>query len=233
MKNSPDRDQIRSRVFERIARIAHALGSSPRLRLIQILAQSPRTVEELSRESGQTVANTSQHLQRLAKEGLVTVRKQGLSRIYRVRGPQVVGLWENLQDLAHELDPELDRDEALLTDLETKSPASAERVLEEVKDQKAILLDVRTFTEAEASPVQGAVSIPMTELKKELRKLNRKRTVYVFCRGKYCELATTAVRALRSAGFKAYRLRESPFRLNSLLTLASPHSSKGPRSRRS
>ena len=40
-----------------------ALASSRRLELLEVLAQAPRSVEELAEATGQSGANTSQHLQ--------------------------------------------------------------------------------------------------------------------------------------------------------------------------
>ncbi|MCM2277667.1 MAG: metalloregulator ArsR/SmtB family transcription factor [Oligoflexia bacterium] len=207
----------RELIYQKLGQIALALGSPSRLKLIQILSQSPRTVEELSERSGQSVANTSQHLQRMAKEGLVACQRQGVSRIYRLANPRVLELWESLQLLAHELFPQLDEAEVALTDATLHAEATAAEVVEAVIDKKAVLLDVRESEESGATPVPESLWVPMEQLKAELKRLPRQKTIYVFCRGRYCGLASQAVKALRAAGFKAYRLRESSFRLNQLL----------------
>lgn len=203
--------EIKTQVFEKLGHIAACLGSPARLKLVQLLAQSPKTVEELSQISGESIANTSQHLQRLAKEGLVFATRDGLKRIYQVKSPQVVALWESIQELGHELAPELNEAENKLTDASLRSPIALSKVLEEVRAEKAVLLDVRETKEVGATPVRRSVAIPLKELEKACSKLPRKKTIYVFCRGRYCSMATDAVRKLRAKGFKSFRLRESSF----------------------
>ncbi len=46
--------------------------------LLDLLPQSPRTVESLARETGQTIASASQHLQVLRQARLVEAEKRGL-----------------------------------------------------------------------------------------------------------------------------------------------------------
>ena len=71
-----------------------ALASPRRLELLEVLAQAPRTVDELSRITDQSNANTSQHLQVLHSAGLVTRQREGTQRPLRPsggRGPQRLG----------------------------------------------------------------------------------------------------------------------------------------------
>ena len=58
-------------LFAAIAVMGKAFASPRRLELIDLLAQGPRGVDELARASGQSTANTSQHLQALHAAGLV------------------------------------------------------------------------------------------------------------------------------------------------------------------
>src|ERR671936_775976 len=52
-------------LFEAIALMGKAFASPRRLELMDLLAQAPRGVDELAKASGQSTANTSQHLQAL------------------------------------------------------------------------------------------------------------------------------------------------------------------------
>jgi rhodanese-related sulfurtransferase len=52
-------------------------------------------------------------------------------------------------------------------------------------------------------------------MNKTLGELPKKKTIYVFCRGRYCAMATDAVRILRKSGFEAYSLRESSYSISS------------------
>lgn len=67
-----------------------------------------------------------------------------------------------------------------------------------------LLLDVRNVDEFEAGNVQGAVNIPLPQLRDRLNELNPEQEIWVYCqvgqRGYY------ATRILRLGGFKAYNL---------------------------
>jgi len=66
-------------VFENLARLGTALSSSVRLELLELLAQGERGVDELATMTGASVANTSQHLQKLKQVGLIVGRKEASS----------------------------------------------------------------------------------------------------------------------------------------------------------
>lgn len=73
-------------VYTALARIGTAISSPVRLELLELLAQGERSVEQLARLVGATVANTSQHLQKLKAAGLIAGRKEGLYVYYRLAG---------------------------------------------------------------------------------------------------------------------------------------------------
>src|SRR5438874_12777819 len=85
-------------VFEAIALMGKAFASPRRLELLDLLAQAPRTVDELARASAQSTANTSQHLQSLHAAGLVTRAREGTSVRYALAGDEVLRLWLGLRD---------------------------------------------------------------------------------------------------------------------------------------
>lgn len=208
---------IKTEIFEIVGHLVSAFASPARLKIIQILANAEYGVEELANETGESIANVSQHLQKLARVKIVSCQKKGVSRIYKIHSPQVLKLCEDLFDLAHEIESDLDLKEDILTDSSLLSTSDTDEILELVSKNKAILLDVRTTKESSASLVPGAIAVPLINLKKAIAQntieLNKSKTVYVYCRGRYCNNTTDAVNFLRSKGYKAYRLRESPFRL--------------------
>ena len=63
--------RAKNAVFEAVATMGKALASPRRLELIDLLAQGPRSVDELARATEQSSANTSQHLQALHAAGVV------------------------------------------------------------------------------------------------------------------------------------------------------------------
>src|ERR1700746_426925 len=85
--------EAKSALFEAIAMMGKAFASPVRLELRYLLAQAPRTVDELARASGQSTANTSQHLQALYAAGMVTRRREGTSTRYALAGDEVLALW--------------------------------------------------------------------------------------------------------------------------------------------
>src|ERR671922_2106381 len=85
-------------LFEAIALMGKAFASPVRLELLDLLAQAPRSVEELARASGQSTANTSQHLQALRAAGMVTRTREGTRVRYEIAGDDALRLWLALRD---------------------------------------------------------------------------------------------------------------------------------------
>src|ERR687889_1964473 len=85
-------------LFEAIATMGKAFASPRRLELVDLLAQAPRTVDDLARASGQSTANTSQHLQALHAAGMVSRTREGTSVRYALAGDEALRLWLALRD---------------------------------------------------------------------------------------------------------------------------------------
>src|SRR5918911_5752493 len=96
MGTRADKDAL----FDAIATMGKAFASPRRLELIDLLAQAPRTVDELARASDQSTANTSQHLQALHTAGLVARTREGTSVRYALAGEEVVSLWLALREVS-------------------------------------------------------------------------------------------------------------------------------------
>ncbi len=202
--------ETKAKLFEGVAAIASTFGSPARLKILQILAQAPRSVEFVAGITGESVANTSQHLRRLFAEGMVAVRKDGLSRIYRLGDESIALILESLFDLAEKISPASRLAQSTLIEGDVGKAVEFSSVIEELRNKKAVMLDVRDIYEVNESPVLGAVSLPMNMLKQQAKLLEKNKTYYIFCRGRSCEMATEGVRILRSLGLSAYRIKESP-----------------------
>ena len=91
---------FKNQLYGQFARLGKALASPQRLELLDLLAQSERTVESLAAEIGSSTANTSQHLQTLRRASLVDTRKDGLFVYYRLADASVVQLCGALRTVA-------------------------------------------------------------------------------------------------------------------------------------
>src|SRR5437870_10290329 len=83
---------FKDRLYSLFARIGKALSNPNRLEILELLAQSERTVDSLATEIGVSLANASQHLQALRQAALVDSRKDGLFVYYRLAGSDVIEL---------------------------------------------------------------------------------------------------------------------------------------------
>src|SRR5437870_8479015 len=92
--------QAKAALFDALASAAQALGSGRRAEIVDVLAQGERSVEEIATEISQSVANTSQHLQVLARAGLVRSRREGTRVFYRLASDRVGELWAAVRDVA-------------------------------------------------------------------------------------------------------------------------------------
>src|ERR671934_187487 len=85
-------------LFDAISVMGKAFASPVRLELLDLLAQAPRSVDELARATDQSTANASQHLQALHAAGMVTRTREGTSVRYALAGEEVLSLWLALRD---------------------------------------------------------------------------------------------------------------------------------------
>src|ERR671925_1936799 len=92
------RNRSKAALFDAIAVMGKAFASPRRLELLDLLAQGPRSVDELASASGQSSANASQHLQALHAAGIVTRRREGIRVRYALAGEDVLGVWLALRD---------------------------------------------------------------------------------------------------------------------------------------
>jgi rhodanese-related sulfurtransferase/DNA-binding MarR family transcriptional regulator len=201
------RGSAKAALFDAQASVAQALGSGRRAEIVDLLAQGERSVEEIATEISQSVANTSQHLQVLARAGLVRSRRQGTRVFYRLASERVSDLWAAVRDTAirHIAEVGVLADEYLGGRGEVEQ-LSAEELEQRLARDRVVLLDVRPEPEYRAGHIAGARSAPLEELPSLLLKLPRRREIVAYCRGPYCVYADDAVRLLRERGLKARRL---------------------------
>jgi rhodanese-related sulfurtransferase len=201
MENRHRKDTL----FEAIALMGKAFASPRRLELLDLLAQAPRSVEELARASEQSTANTSQHLQALHAAGMVTRERDGTRVRYAVAGEDVLGLWLALRGASATRLAEVER--AARDYLgEPVEAIGREELIERLKRGDVVLIDVRPEEEFSAGHIDGARSVPLEELERRIAELPADRDIVAYCRGPFCAYAHQAVRQLQEAGRSALRL---------------------------
>jgi len=196
-------------LFSQFARVGKALSNGNRLELLEFLAQTERSVDELAKLSGLSVANTSQHLQQLRQVGLVNSSKQGLKVFYRISGDDVVDLLNmlrkvgerHLADVNHLVD-------TFLTVKDQLEPVPRDELLQRVQQGLVTVIDVRPHEEFAAGHVPGAINVAPSELENHIKSLDSQQEVVAYCRGAHCILSFDAVQFLREKGLKASRLEE-------------------------
>jgi len=197
-------------IYEQLARIGKTVASPRRLELLDLLCQTPRTVEALAREANQSIANTSQHLQVLRAARLVEAEKKGLFVTYRLADPAVGEFFRSLRLLAESRLAEIEQlTRDYLKGRSGMEGVDREALLQRVRRGEVVVLDVRPSEEYQAGHIPGALSVPLKELESRLERLPADREIVAYCRGPYCMLAVEAVERLRARGFKAMRLDES------------------------
>jgi rhodanese-related sulfurtransferase len=192
-------------LYEAIALMGKAFASPRRLELLDLLAQAPRTVDELARTSGQSTANTSQHLQALHAAGMVTRAREGTSVRYAIAGDEALRLWLALRDASISQLAEVER--AARDYLGDEVDAiSRDELIARLRKGDVVLVDVRPSEEYAAGHIEGARSIPIDELEGRLTELPADREVVAYCRGPFCAYAHDAVRQIEASGRSARRL---------------------------
>lgn len=194
-------------LFDALAEVAKALASGRRAELIDALAQGERSVEELADVIGQTVANTSQHLQRLLRAGLVTTRREGTRIHYSLASASVFTLWRTITEAAQAHVDNIDElAEAFLGDRTGMDTISRDELRERMRGGDVVVLDVRPEAEFRNGHITGAISIPASQLKARLAEIPADADVVAYCRGPYCVMAPDAVRYLTRNGRRAIQL---------------------------
>ncbi len=200
---------IKDALYEQVARIAKAAASPKRLELIELLSQSPKTVEHLAREAEISVKLASAHLKELKGARLVDAERQGRYIVYRVASDEVSRFWVTIRLLAE------DRLFELQEALRKLSAATHEWVgnshkelLSKARSGEVVVIDVRPSEEFDSGHVPFARSIPLPELKSRLEELPKDKQVIAYCRGPFCLMSADAVKLLRAQGFDAVQLRD-------------------------
>lgn len=207
--NNHYKRQHKEHLYHLFAQIAAAIANPHRLELVDLLVQAPRTVEELAAETTMSIANTSQHLQKLKQARLVLSEREGLYIRYRLADPAIARLWLQLRAVAEQQLAEVGRAIDAYRDRRHEfAGISAAELRQRLQENQVVLLDVRPTVEYQAGHLPKAVSIPLDELERRLNELPQDKTVVAYCRGPYCVYADEALALLSQQGLRVRRLEE-------------------------
>ena len=202
-----DKREFKDRVYGELETLGKAVANRRRLELLDVLSQGPHTVEELAQETAMSVANASQHLQRLKKARLVATEQEGTYIFYRLANESVAAFLLIFRQLAEERLPLIDA--TVQSFFRGVPTASWEEIAAELAGQRAVLIDTRPENEYLAGHLPGAVSAPADRLEEKLDKLPKDKKLVAYCRGPYCTMSSQAVAQLNDAGFDALRVEMS------------------------
>lgn len=192
-------------LFAEFAAVGKVLGNPKRLELLDLLAQGPRSVDDLAQAADLGVSTCSAHLQTLREAGLLTARRDGKRIYYSLSGDDVAGLWDHLHRVTQRHRPQTDAARRAYLGPDDTTAVDTDELLRRLHVGDVTLLDVRSAPEFAAGHLPGAMHIPLEELEHRLSELPRGREVVAYCRGRYCVLAHDAVRLLASRGVAARR----------------------------
>lgn len=200
--------EYKHELYQTLAMMSKGLASDKRLEILNLLTQSPKTVEGIAQSVGLSVANTSRHLQVLKNSGLVNFTKDKNYIIYQVSSPKVKKLIRFFFEVGAEELPNFDVIARKADSEEDVKTISLEEVIK-IDKKTLLLLDVRPNDEFKYQHILGAVNIPLEELSERLCELSKDQDIVVYCRGRLCSSANMATQILNSYGFHARSLNAS------------------------
>lgn len=201
--------QFKDKVYGELTRITKSLANPHRLEIIELLAQGEFSVEQIAEQTNIPIANASQHLQVLKNAQLLEINRQGNFIFYRLSNSNVFKAWKALRELGVERITSIEKVVREFRnskfDFET---VTIDELIEKLDTGKVTILDVRPESEFKQGHISNAISIPIDELSKRLKELNKRTQIIAYCRGPFCVYADEAVNILMKAGYKATRLEE-------------------------
>jgi DNA-binding transcriptional ArsR family regulator len=195
-------------LYAEFAAVGKVLGNPKRLELLDLLAQGPRSVEELASAADLGMSTCSAHLQALREAGLVETRREGKRVFYSLAGDDVAGLWEHLRRVAQLRRPHTELARRAYLGPEDTAAVDTDELLRRLGTGDVVVIDVRPGPEFAGGHLPGALHIPLEELADRLAELPRDKEIVAYCRGQYCVLAHDAVRLLGEHGLSARRAAE-------------------------
>jgi len=173
-------------MFEQFAAVARTIGSAHRLELLELLAQTERSVEELAGLSGLTIANTSQHLQQLPPLWTRRVAQGREAGALQARRRRRSGTARRLAPGSPSATSALSKRCSIATfgNATALNPYRARNCAAHARrdcygDRYPPSGRIRR------SHLHGAINVPLHELKRRLREMPADQVIVAYCRGAY------------------------------------------------
>lgn len=204
--------QIKDALYEQFSRTTKALSSPKRIEILDLLSQGEKTVEMVADQVSLGMKNASAQLKELKSALLVDSRRDGKYIYYRLASNSVAELLLRLRTFSEGHFAEIQKiaSEAF-EDVDSMEPVNRKQLLAQAKKGEVVILDVRPSDEYTHLHLPYAVSVPISDLHKELKNLPKKKKIVAYCRGPYCFFAKEAIELLKKKGFKASRLKDSVY----------------------
>lgn len=190
-----------------IAKLGQAFANPLRVRILELLAQGERAVDDIRVRLGAPLTTVSSQLKVLRQSRLVDTRREGQRIVYRVADETVLAALVSLRGLAEARSLEAQR---LVRDFmdgtHDLEHVESDRLYSMMRNGEAVLIDVRPHDEFAAGHIPGAISLPLDELPERVGALPRNTRIVAYCRDAYCVLAPSAVRAMNRFGLATERL---------------------------
>jgi rhodanese-related sulfurtransferase/DNA-binding transcriptional ArsR family regulator len=187
---------------DELSRVARAMGHPVRVRVLDVLTQGERSVDQLAERLELPMSTLSSQLKVLRDVRLVSTRREGTPIHYSIADEGVLALLLALRSVAIERSAELAR---LVRDFAERrdqlAPVELGDIDRLVDEHDVTLIDVRPREEYEAGHIPGAVSIPLEDLEASISQLPGGAKIVAYCRDAYCVLAPDAAERLRTHGF--------------------------------
>lgn len=202
--------QTQNAIYQQLAEVGGALSNPHRLKMLSLLAQGEKPIDELARLTNQSLAAASANVKVLRNAHLISTDKRGRSVFCSLIDPRVAQLWLRFRDLGESVVPSIrevmrekfDSDESL-------SPMTAREFSEKLDRGRFTLVDLRPSSEYAQGHLPTARSVPFADLAELSSELPKALPLYVYCRGPFCAAAYAGNRWLIDNRFNSQRLRFS------------------------
>src|SRR3990167_9041608 len=96
------RKDMKERMYEMHAEVCKSMANSTRLKIMNLLREGEKSVEELKKQLSLPKANLSQHLSVLRQLRIVSTRRVGLNIYYKIANPKMIKACDLLREVLFE-----------------------------------------------------------------------------------------------------------------------------------